>query len=604
MTRDSGPIGADLTPREREVLGMVAAGMTNREIGEALFISESTAGVHVSNLMAKLGVGSRTEAAALAYRAGLVESVAGVPAAKTAAVEPRRTSWWDRLSLSFRQQLERHPRRVAAAGVGALGVLLLATVGLAMAVFGEAPVAGEADPTASARPATPTPRPTPSPAPIGGADVELEVDGLAQVLAEGVTLRAEPGTQTRRIGELPQGDVGFVVAGPTIEDGYAWYQLAAVDPYGASCQQQPPGSLACQEWFGWAAAGATDGEPWLAALETACPARGDLAGLIALKPLEGLSCFGAESMSVRVYRSANRPAGECFAHPIDPPWLASACLALAFEDDESLYPSGDALVVHQSLAPAEACLDERDPNCPVAPWEGRWVQINVHFDDPAAEDCRALDNAVPIPDPDATVLRCRAALVLTGVDSADDLGYRDQEQKTSTPEFPTGYQPNGNGGAGLWAGVAQTYTAGRNGELTAIQLRLNRLERTSGALVIEIRRNGPTGELLATSPPTNWADLPVDTGICLPPQCLALNRELAWVTVRFDQPAWVTGGQTYAIVFAPGHNTAATEPTFFLGGTTADLYPGGLRWTRDPGDAQAWQPHSSGADLAFRTILR
>ena len=79
MTENGGQVGADLTPREREVLAMVAAGMTNREIGEALFISESTAGVHVSNLMAKLGVGSRTEAATAAYRAGLVESAAGTP---------------------------------------------------------------------------------------------------------------------------------------------------------------------------------------------------------------------------------------------------------------------------------------------------------------------------------------------------------------------------------------------------------------------------------------------------------------------------------------------------------------------------------------------
>jgi DNA-binding CsgD family transcriptional regulator len=86
MTDNGGQIGADLTPRERDVLAMVAAGMTNREIGEALFISESTAGVHVSNLMAKLGVSSRTEAASLAYRAGMVESAAGIPGADAALV--------------------------------------------------------------------------------------------------------------------------------------------------------------------------------------------------------------------------------------------------------------------------------------------------------------------------------------------------------------------------------------------------------------------------------------------------------------------------------------------------------------------------------------
>jgi DNA-binding CsgD family transcriptional regulator len=55
-----------LTPREREVLDLVATGATNRAIGQALFISEKTVSVHLSNLMAKLGVTNRTEAAALA----------------------------------------------------------------------------------------------------------------------------------------------------------------------------------------------------------------------------------------------------------------------------------------------------------------------------------------------------------------------------------------------------------------------------------------------------------------------------------------------------------------------------------------------------------
>jgi DNA-binding NarL/FixJ family response regulator len=62
-----------LTPRELEVLRLVAEGRTNRQIGAALFISDKTASVHVSNLMAKLGAASRTEAAALAYREGLLE---------------------------------------------------------------------------------------------------------------------------------------------------------------------------------------------------------------------------------------------------------------------------------------------------------------------------------------------------------------------------------------------------------------------------------------------------------------------------------------------------------------------------------------------------
>ncbi len=59
-----------LTPREVEVLGLVAAGRTNRQIGEALYVSEKTASVHVSNILRKLGVSSRVDAAAVAQRLG------------------------------------------------------------------------------------------------------------------------------------------------------------------------------------------------------------------------------------------------------------------------------------------------------------------------------------------------------------------------------------------------------------------------------------------------------------------------------------------------------------------------------------------------------
>ena len=60
-----------LTARELEVLRLVAVGRSNRDIGAELFISAKTVSVHVSNIMSKLGVSSRVEAAALAYRLGL-----------------------------------------------------------------------------------------------------------------------------------------------------------------------------------------------------------------------------------------------------------------------------------------------------------------------------------------------------------------------------------------------------------------------------------------------------------------------------------------------------------------------------------------------------
>jgi ATP/maltotriose-dependent transcriptional regulator MalT len=71
-----------LTRREREVLGLLVAGRTNRQIADALFISAKTVGIHVSNILAKLGVASRGEAAALAHHGGLVDDPVEDPAVK------------------------------------------------------------------------------------------------------------------------------------------------------------------------------------------------------------------------------------------------------------------------------------------------------------------------------------------------------------------------------------------------------------------------------------------------------------------------------------------------------------------------------------------
>ena len=57
-----------LTSRERQVLALLAEGATNRQIGAALFMAEKTASVHVSRILSKLGVRSRTQAAAVAHR--------------------------------------------------------------------------------------------------------------------------------------------------------------------------------------------------------------------------------------------------------------------------------------------------------------------------------------------------------------------------------------------------------------------------------------------------------------------------------------------------------------------------------------------------------
>jgi DNA-binding NarL/FixJ family response regulator len=60
--------------REREVLALLAEGLTNRQIGERLYIANKTASVHVSNILAKLRVSGRTEAVTVAHRRGLLDT--------------------------------------------------------------------------------------------------------------------------------------------------------------------------------------------------------------------------------------------------------------------------------------------------------------------------------------------------------------------------------------------------------------------------------------------------------------------------------------------------------------------------------------------------
>ena len=70
---DLPPVDEPLTEREAEVLGLVARGLSNQEIADKLFLSERTVRSHVSNILAKLHLANRTQAALYALREGLAE---------------------------------------------------------------------------------------------------------------------------------------------------------------------------------------------------------------------------------------------------------------------------------------------------------------------------------------------------------------------------------------------------------------------------------------------------------------------------------------------------------------------------------------------------
>jgi DNA-binding NarL/FixJ family response regulator len=84
-----------LTPREREVLSLVGAGLSNAEIGQRLFLTEGTVKAYVSALLARLELKNRVQAAVLAHAAGLVEAEASEDSNGSSAHGSERPHGWE-----------------------------------------------------------------------------------------------------------------------------------------------------------------------------------------------------------------------------------------------------------------------------------------------------------------------------------------------------------------------------------------------------------------------------------------------------------------------------------------------------------------------------
>ena len=321
---------------------------------------------------------------------------------------------------------------VARRGPSATWLLLAAAALIAALAVGAALGSGlvqlplliaEASPTAtptvsasavaSASPFVPPPSPTSTTQATPVSPDNLAPDGLARVTVAGLTLRAEPGLDGEKLGELGQDTAAFIVRGPVMADGYAWYEVAGLGlPPAAACAAEETLPLTCPTWFGWAASADLDGTPWLEGTSLGCPESPMNLETFAYQRgwNERLACNTGGTVTVRAWWSGPLDDGECTATGGGPSrWLYCVGLyGVPLWRDES---EGSSALSSFGL------LVSIDPESGVTmPQADQWVEIVGHLDDAAAEGCPEVGGSEPgTTQADEVVLMCRAQLVVDSV---------------------------------------------------------------------------------------------------------------------------------------------------------------------------------------------
>jgi hypothetical protein len=318
------------------------------------------------------------------------------------------------------------------------GIILLAILLLVLAILvmgggrdpGPSPspaasVVASAEPSTTATASSPPASDAASPGASAAAGpsvapIELTVDTIVVTRADGLSVRADPGTGAERLGSLANGTPGFVAGGPVDADGYRWYLLSGLGlPPNTGCAGRVENDpFSCPVWFGWVASGSPDGTAWLETQPPECAEAPIEFGLIVIgvTDLMRLACFGSEPITFRAWwpelPDDVEPDGACVAQDAPSGWLLcqNANANFVATDDNAFSSIG----LRVSIDPASGVS---------MPERGTWIELTVHLDDATAQACGedAIGVMAEERTPEAWVLFCRAQMVVESVTAVDGL---------------------------------------------------------------------------------------------------------------------------------------------------------------------------------------